>query len=345
MDREDVETVDEVVEKSRSERTKPSTSHKFMRSIRNNSFIKKCGIILIICFVVYLVAAMNVNMDEIVQQYDSLTAKTNNSKTAFDKRLFYITYDEEGNKKVVVGFASEVDKLAAENAGLIATPLDFSIYTDGEIYDKLASSEYADKANTLAIVYGKAIENGYNEEFAVGLMANIIAEGNVGYIEEIWCNKTQLSGSKKQYQLSCSHGIGGSWTYSYWTKVNCSVHQVTGETVNASNIDILMSIGGDVSGIGVGMCQWSGGRRHGLLKKYKETCVTYSYEELLSAELDWIFDELSSGYKYVANECTGKTASECAYIISIKYERPAGGTSSATARAETANKIVNILTK
>ena len=77
-----------------------------------------CALILgvFIILVVYLISSANTYMDDLIKQYTSLTAKTNDSKYAFDKKLFYVTVEADGTKKITFGYKSEEQKEQAEEA-------------------------------------------------------------------------------------------------------------------------------------------------------------------------------------------------------------------------------------
>ena len=77
-----------------------------------------CAFILgvFIILVVYLISSANSYMDELIKQYTTLTAKTNDSKYSFDKKLFYVTVEADGTKKITFGYKSEEQQEQAEQA-------------------------------------------------------------------------------------------------------------------------------------------------------------------------------------------------------------------------------------
>ena len=77
-----------------------------------------CAFILgiFIILVVYLISSANAYMDELIKQYTTLTAKTNDSKYSFDKKLFYVTVEADGTKKITFGYKSEEQQEQAEQA-------------------------------------------------------------------------------------------------------------------------------------------------------------------------------------------------------------------------------------
>lgn len=222
-----------------------------------------------------------------------------------------------------------------------------------EVYDILvANSKYSAKALALASVYA-ALEPEYGKNFAIGMMANIFAEGNFGVIEGIWTSDHKTDTKTTQLTCSCHNG---KWSYPYWSKVSADVHAVceadgVGVTkVNADRVQYLLdNIPDGTSGIGVGIVGWSGGRRVGILKTYQASCTTYSQDELAIAEVLFMKKELqksySNGYYYnlVVVPCNGKSASECADIICKNYEAPASGASERNIRAANATELASLL--
>ena len=274
-----------------------------------------------------------------------------------------------GHENIKKGMNDELSwsvvKSAEKHGECIVVHRDKSYYNTGggsgggavgynkEVYDILvANSKYSAKALALASVYA-ALEPEYGKDFAIGMMANIFAEGNFGLIEGIWTSDSPTR--TKTYQLTCScHN--GKWTYPYWGKVGEDVHAVctadgNGTTkVNADRVQYLLdNIPDGTSGIGVGIVGWSGGRRVGLLQTYQSSCTTYSQDELAIAEVLFMKQELkpnySDGYYYnlTVVPCAGKSASECARIICEKYEAPAAGDSQKNIRAANATELASLL--
>ena len=211
-----------------------------------------------------------------------------------------------------------------------------------ELYTKLSSdSRYSAKALALTTAYTKAVPL-YGENFAVGLMANILAEGNAGQIEGMWVSDKGSSG-KAISNCSCN-GSSGKYVYKYWTQVDCGVHGIAGKVISSMNdINKLDSIPSGVQGIGVGCIQWSGPRRDALIDRYKTSVSGFSSDQLLSVEVQFMLDELSGGYKGVVNSCSGKSASDCASIICKQYEKPDNMNTKASQRARAATDLYNFI--
>lgn len=73
-------------------------------------------LVIIAGFVIYIGMSAQHQASQITSQYSSLDAKPENSKEGFDKKLFYVTVDENGNTVVHVGFESEEQEIAAQQA-------------------------------------------------------------------------------------------------------------------------------------------------------------------------------------------------------------------------------------
>lgn len=73
-------------------------------------------LVIIAGFIIYIGMSAQHQASQITNQYSSLDAKPENSKEGFDKKLFYITVDENGNTVVHIGFESEEQELAAQQA-------------------------------------------------------------------------------------------------------------------------------------------------------------------------------------------------------------------------------------
>lgn len=123
---------------------------------------------LIAIFTVYMISSANSMLNELVEQYTSLTARKDDSKYSFDKRLFYITVNADGTKTVTFGYKSEIAQEAAEEA----------IEQAGETGDNTDSPSGTIVTTTDAMDYiwnyfkGK----GYCDEAIAGIMGNMWVE-------------------------------------------------------------------------------------------------------------------------------------------------------------------------
>lgn len=217
------------------------------------------------------------------------------------------------------------------------------IVTREDVYKILAgNSKFSGKAVAMANTYAAA-QPIFGRNFAIGLMANVFAEGNYGKIEGMWTSNSSSYGTAH----SCSYKQGrGSYVKSYWVAsgVTEDVHALNNKTIsNMSMVDTLLTIPNSVKGIGVGTIQWSWGRRIGLLELYKANANTFSTDELATIEVTYMMQELQSGYSKAKQAASSGSAADNAYNICYYYEIPANTAEQATIRANVATELDNLL--
>ena len=217
-------------------------------------------------------------------------------------------------------------------------------YTNGKldtssskVYNLLASSDsFKNKASVLAIVYDTLMEKYDNVNFTVGVMANVYAEGSFGIVE---------------YKYSRGHSA--PWDSSRWSgssSGNCKI-QTKGD------IEYLQSLGGGCS-VGVGMIQWSFGRRVNLCNRYLAYLSntqelpfepysngTLSDEFLMYVEVQFMLEELdSASYSNMVQACLDASSVEqCADIVCRQYEAPDNVTEKSAMRQGIATNLANLL--
>lgn len=196
-----------------------------------------------------------------------------------------------------------------------------SIMSNAAVKAALEKNGYAAKAQTLSIVYEVLTKNGYSHEFAVGMMANVQCEGDVRQIE-------------------------GDWGNSYWDDpaVSDAVRALALSKISSKqDVETLLTVPGSVPGIGIGMVQWSGGRRPIALQKYL-TLTEFTDAEGARIETEIMIHEFTQGdYTGVPPHCNGKSAGECAGIICLEYEKPKNKATQAVKRTEIAEHMASIL--
>lgn len=217
--------------------------------------------------------------------------------------------------------------------------LDFS---KSQVYSVLELSSYKAKAGVLALVYDVIMQKYNNANFAIGLMANVVAEANTGIVE---------------YKYSLNHNE--PWDVSNWSGgSSCS------KIRTIEDIEYLLSIPGDSAtgrwSVGVGMVQWSYGRRQTLCQKYLDAIndtslpvsvsVRSGNEYILSddflayVELQMMMDEFEATYRSVAEACcNADSIEECAKIICLNYEKPSEMEFKAKERAAIARNIADLI--
>lgn len=140
-----------------------------------------CALILgvFIILVVYLISSANTYMDELIKQYTSLTAKTNDSKYAFDKKLFYVTVEADGTKKITFGFKSEEQKEQAEQAAeeAVNTGNDPDQSNTGN-GGTVPSGNIVTTNDAMDYIWNYFKGKGYCDEAIAGIMGNMMAESS-----------------------------------------------------------------------------------------------------------------------------------------------------------------------
>lgn len=83
-------------------------------AILTNPYIMVPLVILTAALIAYIIYSADVQTTALMEQYQSLSAKHNDSKAEFDKRLHYITVNNDGTVTFTVGYRSEVQKQQME---------------------------------------------------------------------------------------------------------------------------------------------------------------------------------------------------------------------------------------
>lgn len=102
------------------EEMKKQVGRQIGRSIFMFFFTNPVGLItvvLIVALLAYTVYSVDYQLTEILKQYTALSAKTKDSRSGFDRRLFYISVDSNGNQVINVGYSSEVQEEMAQKKG------------------------------------------------------------------------------------------------------------------------------------------------------------------------------------------------------------------------------------
>lgn len=152
---------------------------------------------------------------------------------------------------------------------------------------KQALSFYGTGSTAYAMEYAYLTER-YGSNFAIGFMANMYQE---------------------------SSGRGG-------------VEQGTGKVISSgSDIQALIDAynRGEGTWRGLGIHQWTEGRKAGLFEQYKADGLleksSITQEDLIASELKYLEKELTGSESGVVSSCDGKSVSECTKIIAHQFER------------------------
>ncbi len=139
-----------------------------------------CAFILgvFIILVVYLISSANTYMDDLIKQYTSLTAKTNDSKYAFDKKLFYVTVEADGTKKITFGYKSEEQQEQAEQAAEEAANTGTAPDGTGNGTITTPSGTIVTTNDAMDYIWNYFKSKGYCDEAIAGIMGNISVESS-----------------------------------------------------------------------------------------------------------------------------------------------------------------------
>ena len=179
------------------------------------------------------------------------------------------------------------------------------------ILDALRNSNWSSKADSLAAAYDVIIDNGYSVECAIGLMANVFAEGNYGIVEYAFSKKHNFEFYLPSGGVKCKT-IKDIEYVRNWT------------THNDGNSKLKKG------SCGFGSVQWSFGRR----VQFADVCLSIMKNDSDVNDTNWaiaeakfISQELKNGYyneiQKAANQAGG-SIEDWAEAFTDKYERPQG---------------------
>lgn len=199
---------------------------------------------------------------------------------------------------------------------------------DQSVYDKLMGGGYGED-KSLAMTYAWCTFSGkYSPEFALGVMANIKAEGAPGVVEHAFSKSHAhgfcLPSGKSEVQDAADVEYLKAWD---------STSEVKDKGVKKGSC-------------GFGMAQMSFGRRVRLCDAYLANVTDYKDKHQLAiAEIAYIDAELAEGgaYDNVPKKCAGKSAEECAKIVCTDFESPAHEQSQAVIRSGYISKLKRVM--
>lgn len=243
-------------------------------------------LVIIIGLVAYTIYTVDYQLKQIMIMYQSLSARVTDSKSGFDKRLFYVTTDENGNTKIVVGYRSEEEeeqaKQDAEQAGIdTGGTYDFSA-TDEEmiaLFKEIGATDA--KAYGLLACYNAATDCGMTPKQTLGLLACAMIEGYPGLVQ--YGYPKDLGSTGLLHSSSSSNPL----------IIDTPQKREALKTVQYS--------GGD---LGIGTAQWTNGRADVYIDLMKDT---YGSQAILSNDDLYLLDytmyknELTGGYKSLIN--------------------------------------------
>lgn len=264
---------------------------------------------LIAIFIVYMVSSANYMLDDLVKQYTSLTARKDDSKYSFDKRLFYITVNADGTKTVTFGYKSEVAQEAAEEAveqagesGGSGGTYNFTAddKTLIQAFKDLGASDR--KAKGLLACYKAATDCGMTQQQTIGLLACAMCEGSPGLVQ---------------------------YSYPSVNNMPASLHKSSSNNPlyidTQTKLNDLMSIQNNSDDMGIGTAQWTNGRCRAYLQLAKTlygTQTVLSEDDLFVLDYTMYKNELSGSYHSLVTDIDGHDSSVEAILVFswAKYE-------------------------
>ena len=230
------------------------------------------------------------------------------------------------------------------------------------VYDILRQhSEYAGKEEVLAYAYNLGKDVLGSKEAAIGLMANILAEGRPGIVEGSF-----TKGGVYPSEVRTDLGIEDEWTPNQAILGTDRTFRLPsgGNTVKSdADLDYLIAwpskgykknqpllVGTNIkaNSCGLGSIQWSFGRRiqiANIYKSYEPASERYTETALRLGDLSMIVTELSGDYygTQVRKALKGTTAADWAEAIVRKYEACNNIETAVNTRRSTANALTSYL--
>ena len=178
-----------------------------------------------------------------------------------------------------------------------------------KVYDILRNSPWKSKADSLSLAYYTLLNNGYSMECAIGLMANLFAEGNYGIVE---------------YSFSKNHSYGFNLpSGGFKCKTIRDIIYVRDWTTSNNGSGKLKK-----GSCGFGSVQWSFERR----VNFANVCLSIMKDDSdvnddnwAIAESTFITQELKNGYYNSISKAAikaGGSVGDWAEAFTDKYERP-----------------------
>lgn len=216
------------------------------RKWRRAIFLLKWVVIPVLILLIVSIFVAYMAGGELLEVYDSLTLRSTDSKINYDKKLYYVTVNEDGSKTITIGFQSEAEYEAAQqkfgdyyddgdpNDSNVVNPsevINYNISGDGQALVELIknypnglelNSHFASYVDQYGYVYDELIKVGIPADYALGIVANLSSEGTAGMrqstYEMITKSELEILASRASTNRSNSVGIGlMQWTY--WTYI------------------------------------------------------------------------------------------------------------------------------
>lgn len=216
---------------------------------------------------------------------------------------------------------NEDEGLTEEQNVMYETLLELLV-ANGYAYIKAKGMAYA-----FSILYPK-----YGLTVACGVLANIAHEGSPGKMEYYDGDGYYTGKDGKQHKRD-------------WFGTTKTQQSIAGKNLTTSAQLLIAETIPSGTAAGLGMCQWSFGRRVNLLKEYKARGLfdagTFDSTDCMIAEVSYMISELEGGYSSVVTHMSSdSSAYEAAMTFQKEYEKPAN---ISTARGNTGTSLYKLI--
>lgn len=198
----------------------------------------------------------------------------------------------------------------------------------------------SEKKTAMVMAAERLLNENYEVEFVAGVLGNIQNEGTPGKFESS-AYISNPSAEPAYLKYMDEH-------FDYRNKFSGKSIQTVGISA-AMELEQQAKASGFEGKFGFGMIQWTGSRTEGVLKSYQKYCTSDkpTMDECIKAEVNFMADELNGSYHYVYNNWKNgsKTAASAGDIVCRQYEVPRDTNAQATARAQNATNIYNVMMK
>lgn len=210
----------------------------FLRFIVMNPGVALVGgltiLVLGIAIIVFLLYNANVQMDQILEQYVNLSAKANDSKRSFKKKLFYVTVDDQGRTIITISLNTGVDEEEESSEegpdGENGPAWDENPDNKDPEPPELPTDEPKTVDERIDWIHAFLRNKGYNEYAVAGIMGNIWIEtggtfdpevtSGSGYYGLCQWDKTVRTPKLKSLYPSTYNLVSGQCEYIIWETQN-----------------------------------------------------------------------------------------------------------------------------
>lgn len=282
------------VEVQHAENTESSKNNSKNKIIELSTFkLYTLGFISVILLILtlYMVNSAIAESNDIVQLYQSLSDKTTKSKDDFNKKIVFITVDSNGDVTVKVEHKEDLVEPGEDSSDDSNSELVIDIPADAQEVANKLKDKYGSKAEAMGLAYS-IIEPKLGANAAIGLMANIKHEGNFGLVEGKYLKPIPEHSDGQRMEVTLNVGA-----HRKFMGIGCGY---SFQICDRNGLNALKELGTDYS-CGLGIIQWSKGRRMNLIQVYEDilgSSNTIDQSIMIAAEVKMMSNELEEGGHY-----------------------------------------------